>query len=398
MDSCPYCDAQLFDELNFCMNCEKQVRCLNQSCGSVLYKDKERCLKCGEPLKSLTPPQQQMNTLFIEEEITKTYSKRKIEVKGTDVAVTALLPHSPIGQITPLKLHASQEAKTINMRALSGPSNGAPLSLPGASPTQEAIQSGSPEVGQSTLTPQHIFSENDQHGFVANKKFRDYLKSLPVKKTRMQAFAVMFVWAHIKNFETGASRDNLTSAIKNEGLHDSNPTRNNQYTAEVEKSYFKTSNNLLELNYDGEDFVETILKAVQDYTPNSADSEAKAAPKRGRGAGKPSESELKKVKPWVEAPLDGLEFDVRRLSSATDWAAFGLYLIITKLGAEKAVEAGHLYVFLKEKYVNIPHKRKRFVESMRTSNRFIQGAGGTYSLTEATEKEIETLIGSSNKQ
>jgi len=85
MKTCPYCSAEMDEQFNFCIECERQVKCI--TCGSYLLPGKSRCLICGTSVVSATHPSSNLNEYSFEEEQTKGMYKRQVHLKFSDVAI-----------------------------------------------------------------------------------------------------------------------------------------------------------------------------------------------------------------------------------------------------------------------------------------------------------------------
>ena len=387
MANCPYCTTEIIEGLNFCVECENQVRCLK--CGALLYKGKSRCLKCGELLEQSLASQGAMNTYTLEEKSTKSSSYRRIEVKASDSAVGTLTTGLPFGSSAPPKTFNARETLPENL----------PPALPSGSDKTITIdaanQESSEEDGKVThsLESDRLFTRNSDYGIVSSKTLRDYILKLSSKKERQQVFAVIYVWAYRELLSESISHGNLVAVMKYEDLHD-NHIRT--YLSEVAKNYFRTDGDYYELNnYDGVQRVKGILSAIQNPVQPSGVTEVKKSSKRrGRPAGQSNKEEFKKVEPWVAMSIESLEnFDVRRLKSASDWGAFGLYILTKILKVEEAVEAGLVYTYLTKKFTTMPISRKSLLNRMGdTEGKFGKSASGAYFLTTKAEAEMKALI------
>jgi hypothetical protein len=79
MSKCPYCETQISEKYNFCLNCERQVKC--KCCGELLVVGKSRCLVCGEGIVSQESSQAQMNEFSLEEKQTTKSASRRINAR-----------------------------------------------------------------------------------------------------------------------------------------------------------------------------------------------------------------------------------------------------------------------------------------------------------------------------
>jgi hypothetical protein len=85
MKMCPYCSAEINAQFNFCVECERQVKCTK--CGSDLLPGKSKCLVCGTPTVSDTSPSSGFNEYFFEEDQSKDKYRRQVRLKFSDTAI-----------------------------------------------------------------------------------------------------------------------------------------------------------------------------------------------------------------------------------------------------------------------------------------------------------------------
>ena len=337
-----------------------------------------------------------MNTYDFEEEITEKSSSRRVSIRASNEAVGTLVNRLPFGSITsspPLRRTENQNGTTIkSLPTTSDDSQG---------PEDEDIESSEystavveEERKLASLDIDRLFTDDHEHGVIPSKPLRDYIKSLDSKTERQSVFIIMYVWAYYERHKSSSSRDSLVSGMKSEGIYDTNSPK---HIANAAKDYFKVDSNGYQVHpYHGVEKVEEIINAIQNPKQSSNNSETKKN-KRGRPSGQINKKELEKVKPWIEQEVDRLDtFDTRKLSNASKWGAFGLYILTKVLKVEDAVEAGVLYTYLVTKFSTVHSKRRTFVERMRKAeSTFSKNAKGKYFLTEKAENEMRALINGS---
>jgi hypothetical protein len=392
MHNCPYCPTENSNDLNFCIECEKQIRCL--SCSSSLYAEKSRCLKCGEPIKAVvSSSKESMNTYILEEESTTESSYRRIEVKASDNAVDALTGRLPLVTNSPLSLIPINIHKN---NQLNNSSHELPPPITVESERSipiDSIGGNNPNI----LTPEKLFAENSEHGFSPSKTFRDYLYGLSSKKEKQQVYALMYVWVHNQELKQNVSHENLIAAMKHEDLYDSNSTKHLQ---EVSRNYFKMADNHYEITkFDGAKKIQEILENIQiGKQPQASTEQRKNGKRGGRPTGSANKAELEKITPWLDLPIDIVaNFDTRKLTTTSEWGAFGLYILTKVLKVAEAIDSGLVYVYLSKKFSKLAAKRKTFTDSIRESkNKFSKNVNGSYFLTSEAEKAIKEIIEASD--
>ena len=386
MITCPYCEAKVIDDLNFCVECENQVRCLN--CSSLLYKGKARCLKCGESLKEVATSVNRMNTYTLERKATRHSSSERIEIQASDTAINTFMGKLPIGLNTPLQPLHAKEIPSAPLPALPGEQERT-ISLE----SEAQVEGERKEKAPHPLTADNLFNKQSDDEITPSKTLRDYIQNLPSKKERQQVFMMLLVWAHRQIFNKGISREKLLGAVRHENLHNQGVYT---YLSELAKNYFKTVDDYYEVNpYDGEERVKEIVQAIQNPPVAGTATEQKKAGKRGRPSGSLNTKEVEAVEPWLgKLPENFKQFDARQLSSAADWGAFGLYVLTKVLKVDQAVHAGLVYVYLVKEFPVMTAGRDAFVKRMGDSKtkRFRKNAGGAYFLTPEAEAQIKGLV------
>lgn len=387
MVSCPYCNAGVVEDLNFCIECENQIRCL--SCESLLYKGKSRCLKCGEGLKEIATSKSEMNSYTLERKATRYSSSERIEIKASDSAVGALMGKVPFGSNTPLQPLNLKETPLT------------PPALPSEREKTISLEAEAQSGGESDyqgkslpfLTADSLFNKHSDSDIVPSKTLRDYIQKLASKKEKQQTLITMLVWAYGRIYGENISHEKLVDAMRQENLYDTNTRK---YLPEVARSYFKTVDDRYEINlYDGEKRVSEIIQAIQ--SPDITDTAAgtKKTGKRGRPPGSLNAKEVEAVKPWLnKLPENFKKFDARQLTSAADWGAFGLYVLTKVLEVDEAIGVGLVYIYLIKQFPVMTISREAFVKRIgdSRSKRFRKNAGGNYFLTPEAEAQVKKMI------
>lgn len=108
MPACPYCQFEISEEYNFCLNCDSQVKCTQ--CAKLLIPGKTRCFVCGNLLISKELPQTQMNEFTLEEEQTTKSASRRINARLSDDAfgqAASLFGGMPSARLVPQTTRAT---------------------------------------------------------------------------------------------------------------------------------------------------------------------------------------------------------------------------------------------------------------------------------------------------
>ena len=387
MVNCPYCSADVIDDINFCIECENQVRCLN--CGSILYKGKSRCLKCGESLKETATPVSEMNSYTLKRKVTRHSSSEEIEVKASDASVGALMGKLPFGSNAPLQPLNLRETPSTSLALPS--EGGKTISL--EAETQINEEDRFEEKPSHLPTANSLFNKLSDDEIAPSNALREHIQALSSKKEKQQVLVTMLVWAYKELNNENISREKLLASVKSENLFSTNFYT---YLSELAKNYFMTVDDHYEINpNDGEKRVEEVMWAIQNPTKTGTVTEQKKPSKKGRSSRSLNKKEVEMVEPWLSRPLpkEFEGFDARQLSSAADWGAFGLYILTKVLNIAQSIDAGLVYVYLTKQFGVMTVSRKNFVKRMGdNTSKFKKNASGAYFLTAEAEAQIKGLI------
>lgn len=395
MDTCPYCETVIAYELNFCIECERQVKCL--ACGGLLFKDKTRCLRCGELLKAddLQTNSGSTNSYTLEEKTTETSTYRRIELVASDNAVDAFASRLPLGNIAPLRTVEGEFRATQDSRLLTEPQSDNYLDVVDDEVNRDSDASEQTQVSDnSSIEIGALFSDHSQFEIIPSKTLRDYIQGQSTKKARQQKFAILYVWGFNERTGRNITRSELIAIMQHEDLHDGNTWK---HLGSVINDYFVVNGNNYRINdYDGRAEIDMILDEIRNPKPKDQGQEVKSN-KIGRPSGSSNKKELETINPWLEMSINlPASFDVRRLGSATDWTLFAIYVLTKLLKVEDTVEPGVAYAYISKKYPTLSVKRKTFRDSLsRDKSNVLRSVSGGYSLTQIGEEKIKKLIANS---
>lgn len=388
MDNCPYCDTIIVDDLNFCIECEQQVKCL--SCGGLLHKNKTKCLRCGEHLKLGSSS---TNSYTLEEKTTKSSTYRRIELVASNSAVETFASRLPLGNFNPLRTFDG-EFKTLDTRRLLAEPQTTGDPIPEGDESEQRIVNTqdsrfSPNISIEIGT---LFSDHSQFEIIPSKSLRSYILNQLTKKDKQQKFAMLYVWGFNQRTGRNITRNELIAILKHESLHDGNT---NRHLNALINDYFVVNGNNYRINdYDGKEKIDEILDEIKNPKPKAKDKETNSSKRVGRPAGSPNKKELEIIGSWLEMNIDlPTSFDVRRLGGATDWTLFAIYVLTKLLKVDETVNPGTAYAFISKKYPILSVKRKNFINTLSRDKSNVQrSVSGGYSLTERGEAKIKQLI------
>ncbi len=216
MSACLHCETQNDLNLNFCINCEQQINCLE--CGKGLIKAKSKCLYCGLSLAK-SERKNAMNTFSLEENQSgDTYSKKvsfAFTNEGVDKVATVLA-----GQV-PLQFNGNTKHQISSSNTLPIP--------PAGTITPEAfieVKTETPNVNQDSepinankIDPKRIFDINSKGILIS--QWADYKGK--TRKDQQVRFSLLYVWAHnLLCFEKPLSRAIILDGARENGVFDQN--------------------------------------------------------------------------------------------------------------------------------------------------------------------------------
>jgi hypothetical protein len=311
MSNCPYCDIQIHEEYNFCVSCERQVKCLE--CDSYLIKDKRKCLKCGILL--IVDIEQSssnaMNMFSLEEEQLDNNYSRKINLSFTDSAIDKV--SSVLSGYVPLTSPKISRQVTQPQQQ---------LNLPFVS--QKSDQLDHPETNDKEtveITAKASSDDNDAYNYFEKDSKGFLISTNPNykgsnKKQQQQRFSLLYVWAYYAIYEEPVpSKEHLSQAAKSNGVHDQNYS---QHLNDVANRYFIKSDGTFKLNPNGKAHLKEIQTEMGDSELKGFDYSSSIRKKSNRGSRTTSTKEdSQKVELWVQMPSKFSAFDVRKLNNAS---------------------------------------------------------------------------------
>lgn len=389
---CQYCGTDLDDKYNFCLNCNRQVKCLN--CREVLVRDKMICLICGQPLVSQTGAQGQVNEFTLEEDRTESSAHRRISGRFTDEAfgnAAALF-----GGLT--------QSRNVDPHPTS--SRQKPLTPIGGPPLEQSSEHADEFSDQrDSLRTQETFTPDERNGSDrsrALKLFRQHGDNdiIPTQidfkgeswKEQQRQFVILYVWAYNEILgHPVPSEENVFAAAKRVTVYDVNNTR--RYYREFANEYLLSTDQGLELNTRGFQLVEEIVGEIEGSPEEEGFVYWKGTSKSGAKRSAGSKKAQEEVDDWVNKAVDIGDFDIRELRSARELGMFAIWSITKRPNLAPAVKPRMAYQYLTKKYTTVPVGQQAIVNAMgRNNSKFQRTADGSYYLTSQAQREVEAWI------
>ena len=393
MSLCPHCQAEIHEEYNFCIKCEQQVKCTK--CNKLLIFGKTRCLHCGEPIVSNELIQAPMNEFTLEEKQTTKSFYRHIDARLSDQAFGQAasmfggMASAPVQLVT--ESRNTKPSPPLEKRLLPSPENQEQAIEP-------IIQDDSIKEESAVISDKEkalsFFEKNGDQTLVA--KITDYKGK--TKKEQQQRFLLMYVWAYQCIFAIPVNdKEHLINAAKKASIYDKNWNTN---INSIVKECLMFADNGYKINVSGENKIQPIIQEIDDEGVKGIAYWKKEKSKTSRKRGYLNQTDEQNIAEWVTEKTSVDEFDIRKLTTGTTFAAFALWILTKELKVETSVKPKVAFEFLKQKYKNISVKQSTFSSALRkNSNKwFKKTPEGLYFLSEIGEAEIISLISEENNQ
>lgn len=390
MSLCPYCNTTNPDQYNFCVNCEKQIKCLQ--CGDSLVANKSRCLGCGKPIEEHNTALGPINKFVLEESQTTETASRKIEGHFTDQAieqVASIFGGLFNNQVRPIP-QVTKPTEVVRPALSSSQS----VSLDEIETSVKHLNNGdgvittAPESHSSELEKaQRYFEFDNENGIVA--RLSDF-KGM-TKQDQQKRFMIMYVWAYALIVDkSGPSKKAIMSALANRGFNDSNSSR---YFTDIENKYFSKVGEGYKINRDGDREVDRIINEIEDETKTGFQEWGKTK-SREKGS-RLTRDVLERVELWASKDVDIGNFEIRKLEKPIDYALFAIWILTSHLQFVRAVKPVEIFNYLKKKYIHIPVTQQEISKALSRSynaNLIQRTSDGHYYLSLIGEEKVSSWV------
>lgn len=332
MNNCPYCSTVVDDQYNFCISCERQIRCIQ--CKSLLLAHKSKCLVCGSPLVTSSDSVSHQNEYSFEEERTNSDYKRQVRLKFTDSAIDKVGQYLPTYIFTGSSLTLPNKDTSLPRETPSLSANvGTEQPIPPVYPNSIQEEGMQQTVDSSKVgwTDKYIFRNGER----LEIKLTDFKGK--TRKDQMRRFILLFVWGYNNCFaEPVPNREPITQMAKELNVWD---TTFSHLITQMQKDVLLKSDDGIRLTPGTDYEIKTILDELQDSTIKGFNlRSAKSSRKSGASQPKVDNKNNTLVKEWLQKPLDLGGYDVRELEKAQprQHVQFGLWVLKNKLQVEHA--------------------------------------------------------------
>jgi hypothetical protein len=397
--ACPVCNADTPTEYNFCISCDKQIKCLNTSCNKLLVAGKKFCFTCGQPIGSLSTELSQPNRYF------KRVTQRGgdfdeiTEWNASDNAVHELAPFIVEGM-----------GMRVGQRTIYQARRDGPTASPDNSPEQREIQG----TEQLQLPPKGDESQAAQTGEGAESNapqerrevkegaaryFARDGKALALKKKdfkgktfkeQQRNYVLMYTSAYQQVFGNPVpSREHYNEVARSESIFDKNfPS----YLTQLTRRELREVSSGFTLTDDGEKEVSRIitLMSADNLTGHPYWDRNAGTPARKQRANKDDKA---KIKEWAQKKVELGKLDIRDIDSPRDYALVACWILTVHLKVVNAVRWTEAYQYMKEKFETISANSDAFRLAMTKSiKNFRKNDEQQYYLTPEGQKRVEDSI------
>lgn len=389
---CPHCSAETPDEYNFCIACDKQVKCLNSMCNKKLIAGKTFCFGCGQPLVTINLPQSQPN-MYVRD-ITqkgKNYEEH-VEFSVSDHAVSELAPFI-VGQMissSPRRTHESSRIETspVPHKSL----NASPIAPEGeeAAPASESEQAVEPEQIRTPTSAASRYFERDGEFLVPTEKdFRGKTWA-----DQQKHFVLLYTSAYFDIFQKPVpSTEHLKVASEKAKVYDAS-----NFTKHLKKVVSEQLSELsegLKLNDRGSREVVKILSLMADEkSPIGCDYWSRTTNSNHKRH-RLSKDDKDRLHEWTIEEVQLGNLNIRDIKSPRDYAMVALWIITVNLKKANSIRWNEAYQFFKEKFQTMTASPEAFSYAMRNelNAKYFRQSDEMFFLSSEGVKQVEEWVG-----
>jgi hypothetical protein len=351
-----------------------------------LIKEKSKCLNCGTLINVSPSNISPMNTFSLEEEQSDSNYSRKINFSCTDIAIdkfaSAFVGSVPLVASVNSKIAPIQVQQPILVSSLQASEEDGQIQEDLFQ--EEIVGTRVKTILEADITLNY-FAKDGQEFLVSTSP--DYKGKN--KKTQQQRFSLLYVWAYNLIFQQPVLKDHLNQAAKNNGIHDKNYAT---YLGEVASKYFIKADSTFKINPGGQVEVNKIQAEIQDSGVKGFEY-WNSSRKNSSRISRTTKEETQNIDDWIQKPSRFDEFDIRKISTAAEYALLALYDITKELKTQQSVKPGLAYEYLLKRYKNITVNKDKFTKALTSAKAygkyFSRTPEGLYYLTQEAENTVE---------
>jgi hypothetical protein len=398
MAVCQFCKQETPADINFCVACDNQIKCLE--CNHKTYAGKTFCLKCGKPLLEKPSANQAQNQYERDVEKNGDNYKEHTRFQLTDNAVREIAPYvvsqtmpdayNPNVPVPPALPNRQAEEETVDTTYEDATPPKASASEAGEQSKSESQSEHKSDTANSNSQLNKYF-EKDGNALIS--KGNDFKGQ--VWSDQQRNFIILYTQAH---------KELLGKPIPNKEAYKSlaiklNLADPNNFTTHVNKqvaAFMSQKSDGLILNTAGEKELSKVLALMEDDS-----KKGQAYWSRSTTPTKPlsvlNKDDKDKVTQWISESGDITlgELDIRDISFARDYALLSSWIIIHHLKKASAVKWNEAFMFLTTKYKTTAVNGQAFSRAMQSKEGekfFTKNGEGLFYLTSAGQQWVEDWI------
>lgn len=386
--TCPYCNSDTPSEYNFCVVCDKQIKCLNSNCNKNLVPGKTFCFSCGQPLAATTLPQPQSNKYVRDIKQRGESYEEHTELNMSDHAVSELAPFIA-GQVLPRAIrnpsYPSRPNQYIVPPQEASPANNLleereipQLPSPPAEPQQ--LEAGT--IGASR------YFERDGDFLVATEK--DFKGKTWADQQRH--FILLYASAYYEVFQQLVpSKEHFRAAAEKASVNDTNNFT--RYVGELTREHLAEVSDGYKLNRRGEREVRNITASMENEQVEPGYEYWTRTPttKKRYRLSKEDQSRLEE---WAQESVELGQLNVRDIKKPRDYAMLALWMITVPLQKAEAVRWNEAYYFLTKKFQTVSATAEAFSNAVSSEHNqnYFRRSGEAYFLSSEAQQKVQEWI------
>lgn len=391
--TCPSCGTDTPADYNFCIACDKQIKCLNADCNKLLVRGKTFCFHCGQTLAAVESSQAPLNNYV-----------RKVKQRGKDYEehTEFNVSNEAVRDLAPFIV---RQAILENPQRPYSPNFGdaivkdATKQLDSTTTVEaEAFQQlPALEAPKETEPPQPETAKNEAaRCFIKDGDFlvatqKDFKGKNWADQQRH--FILLYASAYPEFFESFVpSKAHFKTAAEKASIID--PSNFSKYLTALAKRELSETSNGFVVNDDGKVAVKKILSLMADDNVDAGHRywEHSASPTTKKY--RTSKADKDKVKEWAQDEVQIGNIEVRNIEKPRDYAMVSLWIITVHLHKAEAVRWNDAYYYFQEKFKTISASSESFSRAMASPShsKYFRKSGDLYFLTSEGQAKVEGWI------
>lgn len=391
--TCQFCKKFTPADINFCVECDMQIKCLE--CGKKTFQGKDYCLYCSKPLAVRKLGSQAPNHYLRTVEQDGDRLKEHTEFSLSDKSVAEIAPFV-VGQILPNNKRVGSNPSLPPQTDEAVTSAVDITQKQGSSPNVESNNT-QPVKEQAVNSPKELrfFAEDDGFLIATIKDFKGKTWA-----DQQKNFLLLYIFYYRLVFNKPIPNDeHLKSAAEKADIVDKNNFTS--HIKNIHSGYLMPFAGGFILNEDGVKRANEIISLIDNnqipegnkYWSRNKTSSAPATPRI-------KEEDRRKVKEWAAEKVELGKLDVLELKSAREYAMFAIWSITIALKKGDSVKRGEAFYYLSTKYANISVKSEAFLRAVDNNRpKYFESnpTDGSNYLTKLSQQIVEDWVSGKSK-